>query len=114
MKENYVLVKWSDNWADEMDLNGFRIYTESEWKDFRTKLSAYKDGFTICVGTNEDIDYSNGKDLLKKMKVHKLSESDYATISRIFGDVYGEQSVFDDSPIDEDTDWEDEDDEDDK
>lgn len=114
MKENYVLVKWADNWADEMDLEGFRIFAESDWAEFKTKLSAYTDEFTICVGTNEDIDYSNGTDLLKKMKVHKLSESDYATISRIFGDGYGEQSAFDNSPIDEDTDWEDEDDEDDK
>lgn len=101
MKENYVLVKWSDNWADEMDLDGFCIYTESAWKDFRTKLSAYKDEFSICVGTNEDIDYSNGKDLLKKMNVHKLSESDYATISRIFGDGYGEQRAFDNALLNE-------------
>jgi hypothetical protein len=101
MVTEYVLVKWADNWADEMDLEGFRVYAESEWKEFKTKLSAYKDGFTICVGTNEEIDYTNGKDLLKKMKVIKLSAEDYAVSERLFDGAYGEQSAFDNAPIDE-------------
>lgn len=33
---------------------------------------------------------------------------DYAVISRFFGDGYGEQSAFDNSPVDGDTDWEEE------
>jgi len=95
----YVLVKWEDNWADEMDVSGFRIYEKPIWDNMQSKLTAYKDEFTICIGTNEEIDYSNGKDLLKCMTSVLLTESEYKAILRVLGEEFGETSPFNNCPI---------------
>lgn len=96
---SYVLVSWEDNWADEMDVSGFKVFSKSEWNVLKTNINNIQSPMTFSIGTNEEIDYKNGSDLLKKFKVKDVSVIEYATLTKFFnvrGVIrYGENSVFD-------------------
>jgi hypothetical protein len=86
---NKILITWDTNWADEMDIAGFKIVTETEANEFKEKLKNNKDWFTICIGTNEDIEYGSGKDLLSELKFKKITEEEEIIIKKFFGDSFG-------------------------
>lgn len=102
-----VIVKWDSNWADEMDISGFTIISEEEAIALKTRLKERKTSFEICVGTNEDIDYSSGSDLLDELTFTKISEDEARIIEKRIGDEYGFTHFM--SAIE---DWEDEEDDD--
>lgn len=110
MNSNKVLVQWNSNWADEMDVEGFQILTDREWETIRHSILQRKNSFEIYVGTNEDIEYSNGEELLEEITVTPLTLEEAATIEKFFGD-YGGHTAFLDNIEDEDDDedWEDDD-----
>lgn len=84
-----VLVKWKTNWADEMDVDGFVIMTDNEAKNLRENLSELKDSFDICVGTNEYIDYNDGKELLREIEFIPVNDQEVSMIAKLFGSSYG-------------------------
>lgn len=92
---SHVLVKWADNWADEMDLEGFRVYEVSKWDVLKEKLKKHTESFTICVGTNEEIDYDDGEALLGSISVTAITDEEVAVLKKLFKGQHGEQSVFD-------------------
>ena len=88
-----VLVKWSDNWADEMDVEGFVIMDNSEWKEFQETAKKVNSPISICVGTNEEIEYPNGDALLENITTKKLTSDEAKTITKFFGE-YGGHDNF--------------------
>jgi hypothetical protein len=99
-----VLVIWKANWADEMDIEGFKIYDEADWKSYETELKARERKFDIYIGTNEEIRYDDGKDLLNSLKVKKITDDEAKTIKKLFGDEFGFtqfSSVYLDEEIEE-------------
>lgn len=84
-----VLVTWKANWADEMDIEGFKIYTEADWESYKSELKTMTKKFTIGVGTNEEIDYDHGHELLNQLTVKKLNDDDAKFIKKTFGDEFG-------------------------
>lgn len=80
----YILAKWSGNWADEMDLDGFRVFTQQEWDEYKTLALAKEDCFTFCVGTNEEIEYENGQALLNEIKLTELGQLLADTVNELF------------------------------
>jgi hypothetical protein len=88
-----VLVKWSGNWADEMNVEGFVIMDDSEWKEYQETAKKVNSPFSISVGTNEDIEYPNGTALLENIKAKKLTTDEAKTIVKFFGE-YGGQDYF--------------------
>jgi hypothetical protein len=88
-----VLVKWSGNWADEMNVEGFVIMEDSEWKEYQETAKKVNSPFSISVGTNEDIEYPNGTALLENIKAKKLTTDEAKTIVKFFGE-YGGQDYF--------------------
>lgn len=59
--KEFVLIKWSDNWADEMDLEGFAVMDTDEFAKWKENIPS---PYTFYVGTNEEIDYSTKKELI--------------------------------------------------
>jgi hypothetical protein len=63
---SHILVKYHDNWADEMNLTGFAVMTVKDWKAIQEEVKTFfqkkKCGWTFGVGTNEDIEYENYAD----------------------------------------------------
>jgi len=82
---NNLLVKFKDDWADEMDLEGFFITTKEDWENRVTLLKDnFPYGLTYSVGTNEEIEYSRPDEILKKYKVQDLSDHDASLLENLF------------------------------
>lgn len=54
-KGKWWLVKWSGNWADEIDLRSSSVMKDSELKRFKKDMKAAGD-LTVNVGTNQSIE----------------------------------------------------------
>lgn len=62
-----LLVKFKDNWADEMDIEGFFVTTREDWENRVTLLKDnFPYGLTYGIGTNEDI--ADAQRLLKELE----------------------------------------------
>jgi len=74
-----VIVKWEDNWADEMDLNGFVIMKEEDWNRFLVYMGNIDYEIVYCIGTNEEITYANGNEALNYFEMEFIT-SDQAQV----------------------------------
>lgn len=83
-----VLIKWKDNWADEADFYGFVIDTKENWEEFKSLCEAYNSSFSMTVGTNEQIDYSDGKDLLSRITISEINDNEVQIMKKLFGHSY--------------------------
>jgi hypothetical protein len=84
--KNPVIVYWSTNWADEMDIEGWAIMEEEDWKKYKKDVRLIKNGFSLFVGTNEEIEYSSGSALLKELHSKKISVDEYKVLMKIIGE----------------------------
>ena len=84
----YVLVVFEDNWADEMDLEGFKVMRKSEWentvKEFREEKEDSDYGITFCFGTNEDNEYDSVDEALDRFTVTEISDCDAEAVKNLF------------------------------
>lgn len=90
MKSKQILIKWEDNWADKMDVQGFHIVTEKAWNTFKglmeTKLEF---PYTIGIGSNEDIEYDEYNDLAKTFSAYYITDNEADAIRNNFELPYG-------------------------
>jgi hypothetical protein len=96
-KSKKYLVIYNDNWADEMDISGFFTCHGEYLLDVKKKLYAHKEEVEIFIGTNEEVTFSNGKDLWKRLEIKEISESESAVLSKLFSneDEYKDKDHFD-------------------
>jgi len=90
----YKLVKYSSNWADEMDVDGFRTMTEKQYKEWgkEWKKTFKEDGeYTFYIGTNEDIPYEDYESLMADFTVEDITKEEFETINKLIpaADSYG-------------------------
>ena len=97
------LLRYSDNWADEMDLDSFAIVDEKDdiYKNY-LKASEYadnvenedeEDSLCICVGSNEEVYYDSVSALLNAIEVTDITDEEAKVISKYLGEDYGEPSL---------------------
>lgn len=81
-----LLVKFESNWADEMDVVGFKLMTELEWNDFKeaARFILGKEPFTFYVGTNEEITWETYDDFIKSLKVKNITDEEESLIDKLF------------------------------
>lgn len=82
-----LLVKWSDNWADEMDLDGFKLFTSREaYDDFlaQAKEVIDKGRWIFYLGTNEEIEYDDFERFKKTLDASLISESTFQEMVKLF------------------------------
>jgi hypothetical protein len=92
---NKLLIKFSDNWADEMDVNGWVILDSQKWVKIKEKVEAYNDYFSIGFGSNQENEYENGEDFLEAINIRLLSENEFIVLTSCFGSRYGNTSFYD-------------------
>lgn len=98
----YYLYKFSDNWADEMDIEGFAVMTEDEKDAALVKIKRqFKRGGTICFGSNEENEYDNLNDVLACISWNEISQSEYNTLRKLFGNTFGECGPLDNNDFEE-------------
>lgn len=92
-----ILVKFDDNWADEMDISGFKVYDSIE--DWNQAVKTFEDEhksdrgyeedeplgeFEIYVGTNEEIMYNSMEEFLKYFEVIEITKDQKFAIESVF------------------------------
>jgi hypothetical protein len=85
-KETWKLVTFHDNWADEMDIEGYRIFSEDDWKNYRkyAKKEFEENGeYTYYVGTNEDINYNSYEDFMGNFEVKTISKEQVDVLEKL-------------------------------
>lgn len=83
----YKLIKYSGNWADEMDVDGFRIISDKQFKEWEKgwKKTFKEDGeFTFGIGTNENIPYEDYESFMAEFEVTDITNEEYGAISNLF------------------------------
>lgn len=83
--KNYI-VHYSDNWADEMDIEGFIIMSGAELTDYIkfAKLVFKKDGeYNYYIGTNEEINYESFGVFASHFEIREISEEEYKVLDKL-------------------------------
>lgn len=95
------LVIFNDNWADEMDIFGGEIWTESEKDNFETSLVDYfKDNceLTFYIGSNEEITYESKEAVMDTLTITPISEDEIQVLAKFnlkrFGMYPSEMLIF--------------------
>jgi hypothetical protein len=121
MSEKHFILKYNDNWADEMDISGFAVMTESERDEYFAvfkKVFDINGYYTFVVGTNEEVEYNTLQDFTNAFHMSEITEEEAKVFSKFFGNEFGffptaEYVEFEDEDEDEEAvDHEDIDDED--
>ena len=86
---NKVLVKFSRDWADEFDVEGFAIFTKKEWEDAVEKFESEKYHVSYFFGTNEGWEDEIDSDWLDNYNVTEITDEEYTIIENLFGVEYG-------------------------
>jgi len=82
-----LLVKYDSNWADEMDIEGFKVFTDEQWEDHQKAFQKrFKEDkvYTYYVGTNEEIEYSSFKEFMRDFKVSEITDEEAAVLEKLF------------------------------
>lgn len=93
--EQKVLLKWSTNYADEMDIQGYVMTTKDKSDDWRKKLKSVNYSFSLQIGTNEDIEYPSGEDLISEVVTKNITEEEYIILKKYFGTQGGHTDFWD-------------------
>lgn len=87
-EEGKYLIKYNDDYADEFDVSGFRIVENiHSWNNEIDNLS--EDNKSYCFGSDEVIEYDSAEDFCNALKITKISDEQYDTIHKLFGESYG-------------------------
>lgn len=83
----YLLISFTDNWADEMDSRGFSAATEADFENWKNQeLPEYNQhGFELYAGNNESIKYSSLEDYLKTIRTKEITKEQYEVLTNLFG-----------------------------
>ena len=78
------LVIFKDNWADEMDIQGFDILTKDHWEYKKLELEHTVFPQEVGLGTNESNDYESAKQFLSMFQAIEISKDEEQIIIKLF------------------------------
>ena len=85
------LVKFRDNWADEMDIEGFNLMTKKEFKEFMKELKENDNDGIYCVsfGSNEWNEYESWENLESRFTCIEITKEEASVIRNTIGEEFG-------------------------
>lgn len=95
----FYCVRYTDNWADEMTIDGFSIMDEKEYERYTATVNAIitdiENGlsFIYQVGSNEEIEYNDVDEFLSAFEVSEFEEYPEG-IEIVFGKKFLEFGFF--------------------
>lgn len=95
----FYYVHYIDNWADEMELEGFALMDEKEYEHYVATVNAIitdmecGQPFIYQVGSNEEIEYNNVDDFLSAFETSEFEEYPEG-IEMVFGKKFPEFGFF--------------------
>ena len=81
--KEFFLVKYNDDWADEMTVDGWAVFSKDELEAWKKTIP--KKNITVGLGTNEWIDYDSPKEVLEACEIEPLSIDEAKTLYKLFG-----------------------------
>lgn len=76
----WYLIRGTDNWADEMDVDIFDILTEDDYKKYMIAKEVLREYLgTLCIGTNEEIEEFDYLDF----EPMQITDEDFNTLVRL-------------------------------
>lgn len=115
MSEKQLLLKYSNNYADEFDVEGFLVLSQSQWDEHKAKaaqrfekvakaakvdpnvsedswLNRRAREVSVGFGTNEEVTYYSIDDYLGSFVVKELTQEQYQVLKDLFGVHYDSYS----------------------
>ncbi len=95
MSEKMLLLRYSNNYADEFDVDGFIVMSESAWEEHKAmaaKIFEEKAEVEVYFGTNEWISYYDLEEYVDSFKVTELTDTQFQVLKELFGVHYNEYS----------------------
>lgn len=83
----HLLISIDRDWADEFNVEGFIVMTDSEWEDHKQlaqKLFEEKGSVELYFGTNEFLDYSSYDEYVGAFEVTELSTEQLDVLKSLF------------------------------
>lgn len=104
--EDYLLITADVNYADEFDFQEWTTMNVLDFKKFVKSLKKHKEEISWYFGTNEELQFSDGEDLLNQLSFKLISAEEYFVLDKLFGGSFdGGAGVFQHaSELDEDFD----------
>jgi hypothetical protein len=118
MKKEKILLKLDSNYADEFDVSGLLIVDREQWEKDKLLIGDYKKSLEMYFGSNESLDYENGKEFLEEIEEMVITEEQEKFLKKIFEEkYYAFGNIISDviesvkSPTREEDEWEEDDEE---
>lgn len=80
-----LLVTANVNYADEFDMSEFTVMSVSDFKDLVNKLTEYDDEISWSFGTNEEMQFSDGQELLSCLEFRVITDEEASVLHTLFG-----------------------------
>lgn len=80
-----LLVKFSGNWADEMDIKGFEIVGRDWWEKYKDKFPEDVGEFFLYVGSNQDMTFCGKAEYFRCFTTIEITEEEEKLLVRLFG-----------------------------
>ena len=87
---------FSDDWADEMQIEGFVLLDENEANEERAALEELEFPLTVYFGTNEENEYESMEQLAEAYKLEPITGEEYEVMFKLFGPSFGNISPYTD------------------
>lgn len=94
------LVKLADNWADEMDIEGFSIMSTgqfTQWAKTVEEVAKKIDkgySFEWYIGTNEWVDWDSGKDFKEAFSCEVITDEEAEVLKRLLLQGFASYGLF--------------------
>jgi hypothetical protein len=83
------LIKFSGDYADEFDVQGFRVLREDQYAEFVERVKNAQYPQEVYFGTNEYIEFYSASSYLSGLEVEEISDNEAEVLLGLFGDEYG-------------------------
>jgi hypothetical protein len=98
MNETLYFLKYNNNWADEMDIEGGLIFTKKEMDDYFSEFEKYFGTnlvYTFYVGTNEEITHDSFFDFKSCFTITEITDKEREVLEKLNLNGYGHYPCVD-------------------
>lgn len=81
----FIFVHQDSNWADEMDVHGYKVFTKTEFNELLDTLEKINFPVTRYFGTNEEDEIPSLEDYLYDLRCKKITQVEYEAFISMFG-----------------------------
>ena len=88
----HKLIKYTADYADEFDCEGFGVFESTKWKSLCEKVEksfVNCDNVEVSFGTNESLYFDSYESWIKSFSEVDISEEEYNFIMKNFGKTFG-------------------------